>query len=115
MVVVPVVVVLVAPVTGLQTISVLDRALAGYVHGAPAGALRDLLTATEAIRHDKCAMIRSAHGGQQYALSQSLRDAVFVALEAERAGHAAAAGLNGLNDSAGVAEKLVPSSGVVSC
>ena len=59
------------------------------VEGAAAGGLKNLLTATEAVRDDECLQRRLAHSRQQHAFTGSLRDRVFITFEAERASHTA--------------------------
>ena len=55
------------------------------VEGAAAGGLKNLLTATEAVRDDECVRRRLAHGGQQHAFTGGLRDRIFITFEAKRA------------------------------
>src|SRR5436305_1705902 len=62
-----------------------------------AGRLRDLLAAAETISNDERVARRLAHLRQQYALADAHRDRVLFLLEAERAGHAAAAGVGVLD------------------
>src|SRR6185369_18063481 len=56
-------------------------------------ALLDLLPAAEAVGDDERVARRRAHRRQQHPLADAHRDLVVVAIEAERAGHAAAAGV----------------------
>src|SRR5437764_779476 len=60
------------------------------------GALLDLLAATEAVRDDLDLRRGRAHGREQHALADRLRDLVLALLEPERARHAAAAGRDDL-------------------
>jgi len=78
----------------------------GEVHGAARGVLRDLLAATEAIGDEESVGRGAADGGQQDAFTEDLRDLEFFALEAERPGHAAAAGVEQFDLSAGAAQEV---------
>ena len=60
------------------------------VEGAAAGGLKNLLTATEAVRDDKCVQRRLTHGWQQHAFTGGLRHRVFITFEAKRPGHTTA-------------------------
>ena len=57
------------------------------------GGLRDLFAATEAVGDDDRVARRFAHGGKEDAFADAHRQLVFLFLESERAGHAAAAGV----------------------
>jgi hypothetical protein len=54
------------------------------MESASIGALRNLLTAAEPVCHDEHVARRLAHGRQEHALADCLRDVVMLALEPER-------------------------------
>ncbi|MGB9145410.1 MAG: hypothetical protein WCC14_06295, partial [Acidobacteriaceae bacterium] len=76
------------------------------MNGAARGVLRDLLAATEAIGDEEGFGRGVADRGQKDALAEDLRDLEFFALEAERPGHAAAAGVEQFDLSAGAAQEV---------
>src|SRR5213593_2967826 len=59
----------------------------------PAGRLLDLLAATESVGDDQRIAFCLAHARKQHALADTHRDVVMFRLKAERAGHAAASGI----------------------
>jgi hypothetical protein len=61
------------------------------VYGPAAGALSDLLAATEAIGHDDSLRVGASHGWQQHALTYRLRYCEFILLKSKRSGHSTAA------------------------
>ena len=74
------------------------RASSGEVQPAAVGALRDLLAAGEAVREHERLLRRGAHRGEDPALARRDRDLVRrAALEAEGAGHPAAARVGALD------------------
>jgi hypothetical protein len=77
----------------------------GEVDGAAAGVLRDLLAATEPVSDEDGLRGGGADGGQQYAFAEGLGDCEFVVFEAERASHAAAAGVEQIDVGTGAAEE----------
>src|SRR5579862_2951792 len=62
----------------------------GEVNRAAARGLQDLLATTETIGDDEGILIRLAHGGEQDALPNRLRNGKLLFLESEWAGHATA-------------------------
>src|SRR5690606_23870829 len=68
----------------------------GEVERAAVRGLADLLAATEPVRDDDRVLAGLADRWQQHALAGADRDLVLLRLEAERAGHAAAAGVEDL-------------------
>jgi hypothetical protein len=75
------------------------------MEGLARGQLRDLLAATEAVGDDDGGWAGGLDGGEQALVGDGLGDFEFVGLEAEGAGHAAAAGLDGARRCAGFAQK----------
>ena len=75
------------------------------MEGLARGQLRDLLAATETISEDDGGWACGLNGGQQTLISDDSGDFKFAGFEAERAGHPAAAGLNGLDCGAGFAQQ----------
>ena len=75
------------------------------VEGLDVGELIDLLAATEAVGDDDGGGAGGLDGGKQAVVGDGPRDLEFVGFEAEGAGHAAAAGLDGLDRGAGLAEE----------
>jgi len=57
--------------------------------GAAAGEVLDLLAARDARGDDERVRVRRLHGGRQAAVAEGDGDVVVLALEPERAGHAA--------------------------
>ena len=74
------------------------------VFGLGVGVLGDLFAAAEAVGDDDGLFI-IADGREQDALAEGLGDFVFVVLEAEGAGHAAAAGVEEVDVGAGGVEE----------
>jgi len=64
----------------------------GEVQGLAVGALGDLFAATEAVGDDQAVGGSTADGGEEFEFTDGHGNVVFVALEAERAGHTAASG-----------------------
>ena len=75
------------------------------MEGAAGGVLGDLFAAAEAVSDEGGFWGGGADGGEQDALGERLGDFEFVALEAEGAGHAAAAGVEKLDFGAGGREE----------
>lgn len=75
------------------------------VESAPIRELRNLLAATEAVSHDDGHLIGGFNRWKQPVVGDDLRDLELIGLKAEGTGHAAAAGLDGLNRGAGLAEE----------
>src|SRR5882724_778785 len=73
--------------------------------GAATGQVLDLLPARDAGRDDLGFRGGGLHGGRQASIAERDRDVVVLALEAERAGHAAAAGVDLLDLEARPAER----------
>ena len=65
----------------------------------------DLLAATEAIGNQNRGRAGGLHGGEQTLIGDGLRDFKFSGFKAERAGHAAAAGLDEFDLGAGFAKQ----------
>ena len=63
------------------------------MEGAAGSVLGDLFAAAEAVADEEIACAGGADGGEQDAVAEGLRDVELVGLEAEGAGHAAAAGV----------------------
>jgi len=78
----------------------------GEMEASPVGVLRDLLAAAEAIGDEDGFVVSRANGGEQGSLRQLLRDVELVALEAERACHAAAARVEQMHVGTGCVEQL---------
>src|ERR1700686_4786206 len=68
----------------------------GQVNGVAPGRLLYLFSTAEAVRHDQRIGVGCADGRQQHALTDGLRHRELAGLEAERSGHAAAAGIERL-------------------
>src|SRR5258708_23360144 len=66
----------------------------GGVLGATAGEVLDLLAAGDAGRHDERVRVRRLHRGNEAAVAERDGQVVVLALEAERAGHATAPGVD---------------------
>src|SRR5580692_9514797 len=75
------------------------------MEGAAVGHLGDLLAAAEAIGDDQPVGGGAANGGEEFEFADGGGNFVFVALEAERSGHAAASGRGGLEVDAEAAQK----------
>jgi hypothetical protein len=76
------------------------------MEGVARGVLTDLLAATEAVGYEDGLRIGLAYGGQEDAIGEDLRDFELFALEAERASHAAAAGVEMVDVGSGAAEEV---------
>src|SRR3982751_2618049 len=68
--------------------------------------LLDLLAAAETVSDDQRVLRGLANARQQHTLADAHRDVVMLALEAERAGHAAAAGIEMLEVEAHLLQDL---------
>src|SRR5690606_26627961 len=79
----------------------------GEVERAAVRGLADLLAATEPVRDDDRVLAGLADRWQQHALAGADRDLVLLRLEAERAGHAAAAGVEDLEVQADPRQELL--------
>lgn len=75
------------------------------VEGRALPKLHDLLAATKAVGDDDCVRPGGAHGGEQVLVRNCARDFEFFRFKAKRSGHAAAAGLDGLDRGTGLAEE----------
>ena len=78
----------------------------GEMDGAARGVLRDLFAATEAVADQEIVWPGGADSGQEHAFGKCLRDFEFVGLEAEGAGHAAAARIEQIDLRSGRAQKV---------
>ena len=67
--------------------------------------LRDLLAATEAVGDEDGSRSGGFDGGEQILVGDGFRDFELIRLKAEGAGHAATAGLDGLDRGAGLAQE----------
>ena len=74
------------------------------MYGAAIGELRDLFAATEAICNNYSFIFSTFDGGHQDAVGERGGNGVFLLLKTEGTGHAAAAGVEQLDLSAGRAE-----------
>ena len=69
------------------------------------GKLADLLAATEAVGGDDRGWPGGLDGGKQAIVRDGLRNVEFIGFKTEGAGHTAAAGLNGLDRGASLAQE----------
>ena len=77
----------------------------GEVHGFGGGVLGDLFGAAEAVGDEDGVCGFVACGGEEDAVGEFLGEVVFVFLEAEGAGHAAAAGVEEFDFGSGETEE----------
>ena len=74
------------------------------MYGAAIGELRDLFAAAEAICNNDCFLFGAFDSGHQNAIGEGSGNGVFLLLKTEGTGHAAAAGVEQLDLSAGCAQ-----------